>query len=244
VGGSFERGPENAGTLAAVSAFRLDELEVTVGRFRNFVSDFEGAPPPGTGAHPEIANSGWRQEWGLSLPTGRAALVDALHCGAQWETWTDEPAEREEFPINCVSFYVAFAFCAAQGGRLPTEAEWEYAATGGAQQRGYPWGEDAPTAALALFDASGIEPVGMRLAGRSRFGQLDLAGSLWEWSLDLLAPYPVSCDRCAEVDNGFERVLRGGYFLGGPEYLRASYRFSNDPAIPRGNVGVRCAYAL
>jgi formylglycine-generating enzyme required for sulfatase activity len=222
----------------------LDELEVTVGRFRGFVSEFEGPPPAGTGAHPEIPNSGWRQEWGVSLPNSRATLVEALHCSPQWETWTDEPAEREDFPINCVSFYLAFAFCAAQGGRLPTEAEWEYAASGGAHQRSYPWGEDAPTADLALFGASSVEPVGKRVAGRSRFGQLDLAGSLWEWSLDLLAPYPASCDRCAEVDNGFERVLRGGYFLGGAEYLRASYRFSRDPALPLGNVGVRCAYGL
>lgn len=241
-GGAFERGPEDARVLAAVSTFRLDELEVTVGRFRRFVANYEGAPPTGTSSHPEIPNSGWRQEWGSSLPSDRAALIETLHCGEQWETWTDEPGEREDFPVNCLSYYVAFAYCASQGGRLPTEAEWEYAAAGGSQQRAYPWGDVEPSTELALFDSRAIEAVGKRLAGRSRFGQLDLAGSVWEWSLDLLMPYPASCDRCAELENGFERVLRGGYFLGGAEFLRASYRFSSDPSLPLGNVGVRCAY--
>lgn len=243
-GGPFERGPDGARVLAGVSTFRLDELEVTVGRFRRFVAEFEGPPAPGAGAHPEIANSGWRAEWNAALPTDRALLVATLHCGAQWETWTDEPGEHEDFPINCLSYFVAFAYCAAQGGRLPTEAEWEYAAAGGAQQRTYPWGESAPSTELALFDADHIEPVGKRVAGRSRYGQLDLAGSVWEWSLDWLTPYPASCDRCAELENGFERVLRGGYFLGGAELLRASYRFSTDPASSLGNVGARCAFAL
>lgn len=243
-GGVFERGPEGEGgrALASVSAFRLDELEVTVGRFRRFVEEFEGAPAPGAGAHAELGASGWRSEWDASLPADRAALRQSLRCGAEWETWTDERGEHEDFPITCVSYFVAFAFCAAQGGRLPTEAEWEYAAAGGAQARPYPWGDDAPSPERALFDATSLEPAGRRVAGRSRFGQLDLAGSVWEWSLDWLAPYPARCDRCAELENGFERVLRGGYFLGGAEYLGTSYRFSSDPALARGNVGLRCAY--
>jgi formylglycine-generating enzyme len=241
-GGAFERGPDGERAFAAVSTFRLDELEATVGRFRLFVAEFEGAPAAGAGAHSDLPNSGWQQAWGASLPGDRSELVETLHCGAQWETWTDEPGEREDFPINCLSYYVAFAYCVAQGGRLPTEAEWEYAAAGGAQERPYPWGDTTPSIDLALFDSSSMEPVGVRVAGRARFGQLDLAGSVWEWSLDLLTPYPASCDRCAQLENGFERVLRGGSFLGSAELLRASYRFSSDPSRSLGNVGVRCAY--
>lgn len=241
-GGAFERGPEGTRSLAAVSSFSVDELEITVRRFRQFVTEYEGAPPPGAGRHPEIPDSGWRQEWGVSLPEDRAALIETLHCGEQWQTWTDEAAEREDFPINCLSYYVAFAYCASRGGRLPTEAEWEYLASGGAQQRTYPWGEDLPSPDLASFGSTQIGAAGAHTAGHSRFGPLDLAGSVWEWSLDWLTPYPATCDRCAELSNGFERVLRGGYFLGGAEYLRASYRFSSDPALSLGNVGARCAY--
>lgn len=243
-GGTFERGAEGERVPAAVSAFRLDELEVTVARLRPFVAGFAGPPASGVGAHADVPNSGWRSEWDGLFPASRELLLQSLHCNANWETWTDEPGARESYPITCVSYYVAFAFCAAEGGRLPTEAEWEYAATGGKQQRPYPWGDSQPSPELALFDTIAVEPAGTRLPGMARFGQLDLAGSVWEWTLDFFAPYPADCDRCAAVDNGAARVLRGGDFLGDAEYLQTAYRFSYDPQLALGNVGFRCAYAL
>ncbi|RYZ05667.1 MAG: hypothetical protein EOO73_19450 [Myxococcales bacterium] len=74
--------------------------------------------PPGAGADLEISNSGWRQEWAASLPAAAAALIAPLHCEESWETWIDEPGEGEDLAINCLSYDVAFAFCAAQGGRV------------------------------------------------------------------------------------------------------------------------------
>jgi formylglycine-generating enzyme required for sulfatase activity len=69
-----------------------------------------------------------------------------------------------------------------------------------------------------------------------------LAGSAWEWTLDYFRDYPDACQSCAEVERGSERVLRGGAFLYGPEYLDPSYRYPLDPQLALGDVGFRCAY--
>lgn len=149
--------------------------------------------------------------------------------------------EKAEHPVNCVTWEMAHTYCNKNDKRLPTEAEWEYAASGGSQQRLFPWGNAAPTSELALFDTY-APAAGPRLAGMSRYGQLDMAGSVYEWALDYYAPYPDVCDRCAEVYDGTERALRGGSFLQEAEYLSNSARYSFDPSQALGNVGVRCAY--
>jgi formylglycine-generating enzyme len=241
-GGPFTLGSADESVSAAVSTFELDELEVSVAQFREYVEAFAGPPAAGAGEHPEVPQSGWRDEWVADFPASREALIAGLHCNPNWETFSDAPGDREQFPVTCVTYYEAFAYCAWRGGRLATEAEWEFAAAGGAQRRLYPWGSDAPAPELALYAGESLAPGGSRVAGAGRFGQLDLAGSVWEWTLDWFAPYPANCDRCAEVENGFERVLRGGDWLGEASYLQASYRFRRDPALPAGNVGIRCAY--
>ncbi len=128
---------------ATVSDFRLDTYEVTVGRFRKFVEaglGNQGKPPQaGAGANPYIANSGWDPAWNASLAVDTNGLKAALKCSVTYQTWTDNPAGAEARPINCVDWFEAFAFCAWDGGFLPTEAEWNYAAAGGAEQRPYPW---------------------------------------------------------------------------------------------------------
>ncbi|HEY0466534.1 MAG TPA: SUMF1/EgtB/PvdO family nonheme iron enzyme [Polyangiaceae bacterium] len=243
-GGTFELGPTDAPVPSQIASFRLDELEVTVGRFRQYLTNFSGAPAADAGAHPAIEHSGWRTEWTALLPASKEKLIESLHCNADWQTWTDDPGDREDYPLTCANYYVAFAFCAWSGGRLPTEAEWEYAASGGAQQRRYPWGNEEPSFERAAFDTTAIAPAGAHRAGMARFGQLDLAGSAWEWTLDFFREYPEACQQCAEVERGSERVLRGGAFLYDAEYLKPSYRFHLDPQLALGDVGFRCAYEL
>ena len=171
------------------------------------------------------------------------------------QTWADASG-NETLPLNCATWYVAFSFCIWDGGRLPTEAEWEYAASGGEQDRLYPWGQtpipnniDTPYAVYNCL-ASGtsectfpdILPVGSRPMGIGRYGQLDLAGSLAEWALDWLAPYPPTMSQdYAKLSGGTQRVIRGGDWGSFSTDIAAPFRTAEDPAPGRAYVGFRCA---
>ncbi len=246
---------------ATVSDFYLDRFEVTVGRFRKFVDAGKGtqADPPadGDGAHPLISGSGWDEAWNTYLPADTVALKDAVTCSSSYETWTDDPDENETLPINCVSWYEAFAFCAWDEGRLPTEAEWNYAAAGGGQQRYYPWSAEYPPGSTdidydhAVYDCMGdgvggcsfsdILAVGSRPLGDGRWDQADLGGSMWEWNLDRGATYPMPCDNCANLNSTDQRSRRGGSWGNGADELRAAKRGGLDPADRGSTLGVRCA---
>jgi sulfatase modifying factor 1 len=240
---------------ASVSRYQLDTFEVTVSRFRQFVAGYDGTPPAaGAGAHPLIESSGWNSEWDSQLPASRGALRTALLCSETDATWTDEPGANETLPINCVTWFEAFAFCAWDGGRLPTEAEWEYAAAGGDDNRLYPWGSQAPDSSLALYQPDGgsaatLVAVGSAPAGQARWGAHDLAGSLWEWVLDLYwhpnwyEENGSPCNDCANVltgDPGF-RVIRGGAFSFEAGALRATSREVVPIDYRRRYIGFRCA---
>jgi formylglycine-generating enzyme required for sulfatase activity len=255
--GSDEK-PPHATTLAT---FALDELEVTVARMRRFVEAYDGTPPePGQGAHPAVSGSGWQLGFTAELPATRSALEDELNCDVgAYQTWTSQAGAREAWPINCVSWYVAFAFCIWDGGRLPTEAEWEMASAGGSEERLYPWGSTAPDLAVHAVancrgdGAAGCSPadllaVGSRPAGAGRWGHLDLAGSLWEWTLDHYdATYYQSvgtCTDCANLGALTPRTMRGGNFSSLVTSLRGTGRASKPPGRIEPYVGFRCARSL
>jgi formylglycine-generating enzyme len=261
-GGSFVMGSaegvgfpsERPTRPATVAFFYLDKYEVTVGRFRRFLNSFEGDGfAEGAGAHPLLPGSGWQSTWSGQDSDGIAFSVN--ECGGPW---TATPGASEARPITCVTWYQAFAFCVWDGKRLPTEAEWEFAAVGGAEQRTYPWGETRPTSALAVFGCSydglpdcsdaDLPFAGSVSGGRGRFGQLDLAGSVWEWTLDTYAPYPsTACDNCANVTSTAEdgRAFRGGnYVFDDPaeaSNLRGTARLGFDAKYPDSTRGFRCA---
>jgi formylglycine-generating enzyme len=248
-------------SAALVNSFLLDGFEVTVGRFRQFVADYpNSAPAPGDGAHPLIPGSGWNPAWDFGqLPTDATALVANITCPQSIPTWTDTPGPNESLPINCINWQTAFAFCAWDGGRLPTDAEWSYAASGGIDQRSYPWGSDPPDPNHAVYctdyvsngcvDAAltDILPVGSKLAGDGLYGQADLAGSMGEWTLDWFNAFPPACANCANLDNPEQRNLRstwGGDWAHDATGLHAFSRIGR-PADTSGQsldfVGVRCA---
>lgn len=258
----------DGGFQADVSAFTLDRFEVTVGRFRRFLDSAAGTrehpPAEGAGAHPAIAGSGWRASWSAGLAVDRAMLEQGLGCGPA-ATWTALAAETDTRPINCVTWYEAFAFCAWDGGRLPTEAEWNLAAAGGSEERERPWTVDRPSSierAHAVFTEARPFPVGScSPRGDGRWGHADLVGNVWEWTLDAnetgallpregaspcaTAGLPLPCDDCVGVGaEGAARVLRGGGFGMPSAGMRVAIRRADDPAERQQVFGIRCARSV
>jgi formylglycine-generating enzyme len=136
-------GPAGEADLAKVSGFRLDKYLVTVGRFRQFVTAWNGGsgwtPPAGSGKHTHLnGGSGLNATGGGYEPgwvSGNVAATNPnLACQAPYNTWTNTAGSQENLPINCVTWDEAHAFCIWDGGFLPSEAEWEYAAAGGSQR--------------------------------------------------------------------------------------------------------------
>jgi formylglycine-generating enzyme required for sulfatase activity len=259
-GGTFDRSYDGVDFTdpnypATVADFYLDKYEITVGRFRVFVNAGMGtqAKPPasGVGANPLISGSGWDSTWKTNLAATTAALTTKLKCQTGYQTWTDTVGSNESMPVNCLDWYTAFAFCAWDGGRLPTEAEWNYAASGGSEQRYYPW--SSPPTSTTIDDSYAVYCGGLCFplnvgskspTGDGRWGQSDLAGNVVEWTLDWYDTYQVSCNNCADITDTTAslRVIRGGNFFNSASYLRSASRYSN--VLPWGYYsfnGARCA---
>ena len=240
--GEVDEEPEHDVT---VESFTLDKYEVTVGRFRKFVEALPcSRPAVDAGQHPKLPGSGWDKSWDAYLPKNLSAW--GLSCDPQHQTWTDTPADNEQLPMSCVSWYQAFAFCAWDGGRLPTEAEWEYAAAGGSNNQLYPWGSNTPAPTYAVYLSSKVEPVGSKPTGKGPYGSADLAGSMWEWVLDWYSPtwysnQPDAGQMVANVNDGTNRVVRGGSWVQGVDDLRAARRGDlGDPTGHSNEHGFRC----
>jgi sulfatase modifying factor 1 len=270
-----EGGSSQGSDPATVSSFWLDKYDVTVGRFRKFVEvvlPTDGGvgwrPPVGSGKHDELSSGKGLldvgpSDAGVAYETGWLASYDVnlsptaanLACSSLG-TWTVAVGSQENLPINCVNWWEAYAFCIWDGGFLPSESEWEYAAAGGSQQRDYPWGSTDPGTAnqYAIYncnypngsggctDLSSIAPVGTATMGAGVWGQLDLVGEVWQWTADWYrVAYVDPCVDCADLTGGSSRVLRGGSYNDDATNLPPAYRNANDPSIRNDFVGLRCA---
>jgi sulfatase modifying factor 1 len=123
-GGTYDRF-DDTGSPATLGPFVLDRFEITVGRYRRFVAGYPGdLPAAGDGAPASVPSGGWEASWSVDLPADKSALSTAMVCDATYATWTPSPGPNEDKPINCLTWYQAFAFCVWDGGRLPTQAEW------------------------------------------------------------------------------------------------------------------------
>jgi len=257
----------------AISTYYLDKYEVTVGRYRQFVNAYASGwrPTVGSGANPNINGSGWLDGWddsgsassntysnlplvGADTAATVANFATRLKCSAKDNTWTDTAGANEAAAINCSNWYESFAFCIWDGGRLPTEAEWEYAAAGGSENRVYPWGNRAPDKTLANYnsvrDGKGnpVQAAGSYIKGQARWGHLDLAGGMYEWNLDWARqPYELSNSAVSNPANltaASVRAVRGGAWDGLDSELRAVARSGGGaPADHTGEqiAGFRCA---
>jgi len=158
--------------------------------------------------------------------------------------------ERADHPINCVDWDQAQAFARWAGGRLPTEAEWEYAARSGGKAWTWPWGDDPPTCTRVVMSDGGdgcgrdrTWPVCSKPDGHSTHGVCDLAGNVGEWTQDRWQDSyrGAPADGSARQDGADQRVLRGGGVLNTAPRLRATDRGAYLPASRVYDLGFRLA---
>jgi len=160
--------------------------------------------------------------------------------------------DKEQHPINCVDWDQAAAFCAWEGKRLCTEAEWEKAARGGcelysaceAESPLFPWSDGDPSCGLATFlgcNCNGTCQIGSSSAGASPYGVYDMSGNVWEWVQDTyFAGYDGAPDDGSAWDGGNHRVYRGGGWISMASALRVSNRVDYEADMLNDALGFRC----
>jgi formylglycine-generating enzyme required for sulfatase activity len=242
--GTFQMGsPDGAGDAdeqpqheVTLSAYCIDKTEVSVTAYATCVA----------------AGSCRASLQTAKLQSSSDARLQRLSLGCNGE-------ERSRHPINCVDWAQAVAYCAWNDKRLPTEAEWEYAARG-PDGRVYPWGSQAPSAdrmklcdreCFSFMSSNDIDngwrpttPVGSYPGGASPFGVLDMAGNVREWTADWYGPYTAQAAVNPQgPSTGTSRVSRGGASI--VRYrnnqVRAADRDWPDPTIRAADLGFRCA---
>jgi serine/threonine-protein kinase len=198
--------------LVRLSAFYIDQFEVTNGRYQTCVN--EGVCQP---------------------PANRGSFTRSAYFGA---------TDFADYPVLGVTWDQAASLCAWEGGkRLPTEAEWEYAATGGDGRR-FPWGNEFDGTLLPTTSNDTVA-VGSFPGGISPFGIYDMAGNVLEWVADyydsLFYAESVEADPIGP-DFGDERVLRGGSFGNtNGDFYTATRRYHLTPNTTEVDIGFRCA---
>ncbi len=276
-GGEYRMGTEDRSGFPAdgegpvravrVDTFRIDIAAVTNAEFAEFI----GA----SGYRTEAETFGWSYVFHMlasdeikrrtpQRPDSTPWWVPVS--GAYWaapEGPGSDVDDRMEHPVIHVSWNDALAYCEWSGTRLPTEAEWEYAARGGLDQRRYPWGDKLtpkgehrcniwqgtfPEVNSSADGWIGTAPVDAYKP--NGFGLYNTSGNVWEWCSDWFSP---SHHLRAEQNNpqgpaqGQRRVLRGGSYLCHRSYCnryRVAARSSNTPDSSAGNLGFRCVRSV
>lgn len=214
-----------------LDSFYLDKTEVTNAAFKRFLDK----------------NPAWR----------KGKIPSEFHNGKYLQDWSDTnfPAGKAEHPVTFVSWHAAVAYCQSLNKRLPTEAEWEYAARGGLFGKQFPWGDEMPDKTRANFGASEIgSATKVGSYAPNGYGLFDMAGNVWEFLADEWRKYPENATLAVNPVAGGDffpgdsfrlvktrRAVRGGSYGGGAVNLRVTYRDSHLPENAGDHVGFRCA---
>lgn len=213
-----DRDPSELQHQVSVDAFWMDPTEVTNAAFQKFL----------------VANPSWQKAQVM-----KSDLVDDEYL-RDWKN-TDYPSKQQgNYPVTEVSWYAAQAYCTWMKKRLPTEAEWEYAARAGTVTA-YWWGDKWALAGAAGYPARGPDPVGKQ-AHRNPWNLYDMLGNVREWTSTVYKPYPYNAsDGREDPRSGSARTLRGGSWGDYAEFLRSAARTQEAPNFTDGLVGFRCA---
>jgi sulfatase modifying factor 1 len=277
-GGTFLMGTEYAeafpqdgeGPIRAVTIppFLIDRLPVTNEIFARFVA--------ATGYKTEAQLFGWSFVFWEHLSKALfGKLVEDTVAAAPWwckvpgATWSapegpgSNVSRRSDHPVVHVTWNDAEAFCRWSGQRLPTEAEWEYAARGGLEQKLYPWGDKLRPEGKHLCNIwqgifpehdtgedgyAGTSPV--EAFPPNGYDLYSVTGNTWEWCADWFdASYPARgvTDNPQGPVSGDNKVMKGGSFLCHKSYCnryRVAARSSNSPDSSTSNTGFRCALSI
>lgn len=267
----FLMGSEDSDAVAAdgegpirpvtLDSFYLDRSPVTNDQFEEFVK--------ATGYRTEAEQFGWSFVFAGDLP---AAWTGEQPVGLRWWYKVEDADWRhpqgpgtnisgnDDLPVIHVSWNDAQAYASWAGKRLPTEAEWEFAARGGLEQARFPWGNELtpdgkhlcniwqgefPSHNTAEDGYAGIAPISA--FSPNGFGFQSITGNVWEWCADWFSPdhhvYATTVNPAGPA-HGTGRSMRGGSYLCHASYCnryRVAARTANTPDSTTSNIGFRCA---
>ncbi len=246
-----------------VSSFCMDATEVTTEAYAACVAKGECKRADVRPSYPK-SDKQTEQQHQKNL----AAYAELCNFGEEGKI---KPG-REKHPVNCVTWFLADEYCRVEKKRLPTEAEWEYAARG-ADGRKFPWGDTPGTDGqhmnacgkeCAAWEAEkGIEPktptmyddddgffgtapVGSFPKGVTKFGNQDMVGNVWEWTSDWYATYTAEEQQNPTgAKTGDRKAIRGGGFNGAfPLWVNPAFRYHQVATASVHGIGFRCARTL